>query len=428
MNPAEAELALLGSLLTTNTALHYASVERRLTPDHFLNRRYGALYSAMLKLTDETGGYDRVAAVARAAKDGLPDAALVADEATMIPPRLGETQRHISIVLEASMDRTMRLIANEILADDVAGPQRAEQAIAALMDTLDQSARRRPKLIGGPLADQVEQAAERRVEGLSGIPSGIRLLDKLTGGWQDENLIIVGGRPGDGKSALGLQFARHAASRGHTVGVWTLEMSDAEVARRHLAAKTGIPVWKMKRGGLPDWALREMLEVARADADLPLWVDDITELSVAELRAKARRLHQRNKLELVVVDYLQLLVMNEKKNRNDAVGEVTRGLKVLASELEVPVICLSQLNREVEKRATSAAGKRPQLSDLRESGNIEQDANVVIFPFREGKHDDTVPVVNAVEILVPKNRDGATAEPGDIVVTWVPEAMRFDDA
>jgi replicative DNA helicase len=427
VNPAEAELALIGSLLTTNEVLHYASIERRLTPNHFLQRRLGALYAAMLALTDETGGYDRVSVVARAEKDGLPDAAAVADQATMIPPRLPEAKRQVTVVLEAAMDRTMKMIAHEILGDEVAGAERAEKAIAALMETLDRTARRRPKLIGGPLADVVEQAAARRTEGLSGIPSGIRLLDKLTGGWQPENLIIVGGRPGDGKSALGLQFATYAAKQGFTVGVWTLEMSDAEVSRRVIAAETGIPVWKMKRGGLSDWVLRDMLEVAREHAELPMWVDDITELSVAELRAKARRLHQRHSLDLIVVDYLQLLALNERKNRNDAVGEATRGLKILASELEIPVICLSQLNRDVEKRATSSAGKRPQLSDLRESGNIEQDANVVIFPFREGKHDEDAPSENAVEILVPKNRDGATAEPGDIVVTWVPEAMRFDD-
>jgi replicative DNA helicase len=257
---------------------------------------------------------------------------------------------------------------------------------------------------------------------LYGVPTGFRELDELTNGFHPGQLIVVAGRPATGKSTLATDCVRAAAIRhGLPSVLFSLEMGRTEITMRLLSAEARVLLTHLRTGQMTDddWnrLARKMGEIAEA----PLFIDDSANLSMMEIRAKARRLKQRNDLKLVVVDYLQLMQSTRRvENRQQEVSEISRSLKLLAKELDVPVIALSQLNRGPEQRAD----KRPQMSDLRESGAIEQDADLVILLHREDLYERESPRAGEADLIVAKHRNGPTK---DVVVLSQLHYSRFVD-
>jgi replicative DNA helicase len=239
-----------------------------------------------------------------------------------------------------------------------------------------------------------------------GIPTGFKGLDELTSGLQKADLIIIAGRPSMGKTAFALSIAAHAAvAAKHCTGVFSLEMSKAQLVQRLLCAEARIDMHRLRSGTLPKRDYPRLSLAAGPLSEAPLYIDDTPAITVLELRAKARRLKAQHNLALVVVDYLQLMgSTGNAENRQQEISQISRSLKGLAKELDIPVVALSQLSRAVEQRGT---GHRPQLSDLRESGAIEQDADVVMFVYRdELYHPDDESKKGKAEIIVGKQRNG----------------------
>jgi replicative DNA helicase len=269
--------------------------------------------------------------------------------------------------------------------------------------------------------NEIESIGNRGGE-LFGVPTGFRDLDELTNGLHAGQLIVVAGRPGLGKSTLGMDFLRSATIAHNQAGVmFSLEMGKSEITMRLLSAEARIPLTRIRTGTLTDddWnkLARRMGEVAQA----PMFIDDSPNLTMMEIRAKARRLKQRHDLKLIVVDYLQLMTSPKRvENRQQEVAEMSRSLKLLAKELAVPVVAISQLNRGAEQRSD----KKPQLSDLRESGAIEQDADMVILLHREDAYERESPRAGEADLIVAKHRNGPTR---DVIVSSQLHYSRFVD-
>ena len=279
-----------------------------------------------------------------------------------------------------------------------------------------------------PLTDAVTVAldeieAARGQDGqLTGVPSGFADLDALTNGFHNGQLILVAARPALGKSTLALDFARAASIRHNLPSiVFSLEMGKAEIAMRLLSAETSIPLQKMRKGMIEakDWTT--IAQTRGRIENAPLYIDDSPNMTLVEIRAKCRRLKQRVGLKMIVIDYLQLMTSGKKvESRQQEVSEFSRALKLLAKELQVPVIALSQLNRGPEQRSD----RKPQLSDLRESGSLEQDADMVILLHRESAYEKDNPRAGEADFIVAKHRNGPT---DTITVGFQGHYSRFAD-
>ena len=277
---------------------------------------------------------------------------------------------------------------------------------------------------------KIEEIANQ--EGLSGVSTGFQKLDDLTSGWQPSDLIIIAARPGMGKTALTLSMARNiAVTKQIPVAFFSLEMSSVQLITRLISAETGLSSEKLRTGKLADHEWKQ-LNVKVGDLEkAPLFIDDTPALSIFDLRAKARRLASQHGIKLIVVDYLQLMTAgssNKAGNREQEISTISRNLKSLAKELEIPVIALSQLSRAVETRGGT---KRPQLSDLRESGAIEQDADIVSFIYRpeyygieEWDDEDHTPSAGQAEFIVAKHRNGGL---DNIRMKFVGNLGKFED-
>ncbi|MBC8078178.1 MAG: replicative DNA helicase, partial [Chloroflexales bacterium] len=255
--------------------------------------------------------------------------------------------------------------------------------------------------------EQITYLAEHRGE-VVGVPTGYKDLDEVTGGLQRSDLIILAARPATGKTSLALCMAYNVALAGNgTVGVFSLEMSREQLVQRILAMHTGVDTQKLRTGNIRDSDLQGVMEAMGQLSSIPLYIEDSAGLSISDVRSKARRLHAEAGLDLLIVDYLQLMQGRGGRgdNRVQEVSEISRGLKALARELNVPLIALSQLSRAVEGRATHV----PMLSDLRESGSIEQDADIVMFIYREELYDRETDKKGIAEIHIAKHRNGPTA-------------------
>ncbi len=265
--------------------------------------------------------------------------------------------------------------------------------------------------------------------GVTGVPSGFTDLDRLTGGWQSSDLIIIAARPSMGKTALALACARNAARLDYLqtpVAVFSLEMSSEQLTQRLLTAEARVNAQAARTGRLQDRDFATLLQAASTLERMPIFLDDTPALGILELRAKARRLKADHDIGLVVLDYLQLMHGTAASNREQEIAQISRSLKSLAKELNIPVVALSQLNRGVESRG---GNKRPQLSDLRESGSIEQDADVVLFIYRAERYgimedEDHNPTEGIAEIIIGKQRNGPT---GSVKLKFVKEYARFEN-
>lgn len=274
---------------------------------------------------------------------------------------------------------------------------------------------------------QIEKAKNQK-EGLSGIPSGFTALDRITSGWQRTDLVIIAARPSMGKTAFVLSMARNmAVNHNKKVALFSLEMSSIQLVTRLISSETELGSQKLKSGRLEDWEWEHLNRKITSLDQAPIYIDDTPALSIFEFRAKCRRLKMQHEIELVIVDYLQLMTAGSdlRGSREQEVSTISRSLKAIAKELDIPIIALSQLNRSVESRE----GRRPQLSDLRESGAIEQDADIVIFIHRPEYYgideDESGNSLRGVaEIIIAKHRNGAT---GDIHLSFKKELAKFSD-
>jgi replicative DNA helicase len=293
-----------------------------------------------------------------------------------------------SKLVELSMDESMA--ANELL-------DRAESSVFSLTQKhLD----KRFAPVREALAESFDRLDElhKQTEGLRGVPTGFKDLDDTLAGFQRSNLLILAARPGVGKTSLALNIAQAlTVQHKRPVGLFSLEMSKEELVDRLLVAQADIDAWKLKTGKLSEKDFTKLSNAMGELAEAPLYIDDTPALSILEMRTKARRLQVESGVELIIVDYLQLARSRQLENRVQEVSEITQGLKNLARELKVPVLALSQLSRAVEQRGE----KRPQLSDLRESGSIEQDSDVVMFLWREDEEN-----MENLTLDIAKHRNG----------------------
>jgi replicative DNA helicase len=249
------------------------------------------------------------------------------------------------------------------------------------------------------------EAAAKRGSGMTGVPTGFMDLDKLTDGLQPGQFVIVAGRPASGKSTLGLDIARHAATGGDPAAVFSLEMSRQEIMMRLVSAEARVALQHIRKGTCDENDWTRLAKVQGRIEAAPLFIDDSPNMTLPQIRAKCRRLKARHGLKLVVIDYLQLMTSGKRvESRQQEVSEFSRALKLLAKELEVPIIAACQLNRGPEQRSD----KKPLLSDLRESGSLEQDADIVILLHREDLYDKESPRAGEADLIVAKNRNGPT--------------------
>ena len=277
-------------------------------------------------------------------------------------------------------------------------------------------------------AARLIEEASKREDGLSGIPSGFTALDRMTSGWQKTDLVIIAARPAMGKTAFVLSMARNmAVEHNKPVAVFSLEMSSVQLANRLIAAETELGSEKIKNGRLMDWEWEHFNRKLNVLEEAPLFVDDTPALSIFEFRAKCRRLKMQHDIGVVIVDYLQLMTAGDaaKGSREQEVSMISRSLKAIAKELNIPILALSQLNRSVESRE----GKRPQLSDLRESGAIEQDADLVLFIHRPEYYGITEDengnsLIGVAEIIIAKHRNGSV---GDVSLAFKKQQVKFMD-
>lgn len=274
---------------------------------------------------------------------------------------------------------------------------------------------------------QIEKAKNQK-EGLSGVPSGFTAIDRITSGWQRTDLVIIAARPSMGKTAFVLSMARNmAANHNKSVALFSLEMSSIQLVTRLISAETELGSQKLKSGRLEDWEWEHLNRKIAALDKAPIFIDDTPALSIFEFRAKCRRLKMQHQIDVIIVDYLQLMTAgtDSRGSREQEVSTISRSLKAIAKELDVPILALSQLNRSVESRE----GKRPQLSDLRESGAIEQDADIVLFIHRPEyfgitEDDSGNSLIGVAEIIIAKHRNGAT---GDVHLAFKKELAKFSD-
>lgn len=394
----EAEKALLGAIFANNNA--YDRVSDFLRLEHFADPIHGRIYEAAAKLIERGQIADTTTLVPFFEQDGsLADiggprylAELAGSMVSII-----NTQEYGRIVYDLHLKRQLIDLGEQVVnrafspeIDDTAMVQieNAEQHLYDLATTGDYEGGFQDFKASIIRAVEMAEAAHRRDGALSGVATGFRDIDELLGGLHPSDLIILASRPGMGKTSLATNIALNAAydhkaqgaGSGAVVGFFSLEMSSEQLASRILAEQTEIASDKMRRGSLTNEEFDKLVVASQELHSLPIFIDDTPAMTVSAVRTRARRLKREHNLGLVIVDYLQLMDASRRSdNRVQEIAEITRGLKTLAKELDVPVLALSQLSRAVEQRED----KRPQLSDLRESGTIEQDADIVTFIFRE---------------------------------------------
>ena len=427
----DAEQSLLGALLMSRDAI-LAVAELGLSADDFYKPSHQHVYDAIRVLL---GSGEPVDAVTVA--EELRRALLLDDiggpgfliELQAVTPAISNATRYARIVKDTAMLRRLIRVAGEIAElgydepDDVAKVlDVAEQKVFDLAEDRVTDSTKEVKELIGLVVDDLERIIEQG-HILTGVATGYTDLDELLSGLQPSTLNVVGARPSMGKTAFGLGIATAVAKAGLPVLFFSLEMGHKELTQRVLAAEARVDSSKFRTGRLSqqDWS-----KIGRAIAELehaPLFIDDNPLITVMEMRAKARRLLARTgKLGCVVVDYLQLMSGRDRaENRQVEVSELSRGLKILARELSVPIVALSQLSRGLESRAD----KRPMLSDLRESGSIEQDADVVMFIYRDEVYNADSAERGAAEIIVSKHRNGPI---GTKKLVFLGQYTRFDNA
>ena len=409
----EAEQSVIGACLIDPEALEAAC--EKLLPEEFYNPRHKEIFEAILDLYRQKMPVDLVTVKSRLENRGTLESAgglkYLSQVAAAVPNTV-YAAGYVKIVKDRALYRRFISLANRILAKSF----RTEAPIDALSEDVEQevyqilqkqgtSDFKQVKDVLLESFDQIEQTAKNGGQ-ISGIPTGFVDLDQKLTGLHPSDLIVVGARPSMGKSAFGLNIVQNAAVRhGKTCAVFSLEMSAVQVVNRFLSVQSGVELNKFRTGELEDRDWENLVEALGPLSEAKIYIDDTGGITMPEIRSKARKLKIEHGLDLIMIDYMQLMSGSNRNNENrqQEISEISRGLKMLARELDVPIIALSQLGRSLEQRADH----RPMMSDLRESGAIEQDADVVMFIYRdEYYHPDTTEEKNVAEIIVAKQRNG----------------------
>jgi len=430
----DAEQSVLGAVLLSDRSLYALVIEEGLRADDFYRERHGVIYEAMLALYNESEPVDVLTVTDRLRQAGKLEevgGASSVDELTGLVPAAGHARRYAQIVRENALLRRLLKstyeIQESVMGHRAAPRELVELAEKAMLEVARDDRQQDFRAIDEVLGEELDKLHRLSIEGtsLTGTPSGFERLDEITGGFQAGNLIIIAARPAMGKSALVCNIAENAALHPHhprPVALFSLEMAEAELAQRFVASQAMIKGDELRKGRVAEQRWPKILKASQRLAGAKLWIDDSSDVGLLELRAKARRLHSQCEggLGLIIIDYLQLMRTDSRyDSRVTAVGELSRGLKILARELGVPVIAISQLSRAVEQRSP----KKPQLSDLRESGNLEQDADLVMFLYRDDYYEkENSERPGEADLIIAKHRNGAT---DDVVLTFREEYPKF---
>ncbi len=425
----EAEEALLGALLIDpDVVVQVATVVKA---DDFYVQRHGWIYEAICHLHDQRHPVDFLTVRDELERRGqLADIGGAAALSTLINavPSAVHAYQYASIVQRTSTLRQLITAAGQIVrmsydeAQDVEEiVNRAEELIFSISEARLQRDLVPLRSVMRRVMDELDELHRRKGEVL-GVPTGFRSLDKILGGMQKSDLLIVAARPGMGKTSLALTMALNASRQhGARVAVFSLEMSSEQLVQRLLSQESRIDSQRLRLGQVQDNEWERLAAAVGVLSECAIYIDDSAAISPFELRTKARRLAAEHGVDLLIVDYMQLMNSGQRnENRVQEMSYISRSLKQLARELRVPVVALSQLSRQVEGRAD----KRPQLSDLRESGSIEQDADVVMFVFREDMYKDDSERKNIAEIIISKHRNGPT---GSVDLYFNKEFTHFDE-
>jgi replicative DNA helicase len=399
-----------------------------LKPGYFYQPRNGYVFRAALDLARRAQPVDIITIRDELRRLGLLEAAGGDEYLLSLESGAGiaaNVEAHARVIEEAAVRRGMLAAATRIhdLATNVGVD--VEVALSQAEEQIFRLAQARTTDEAVPLSallhDQWDRIERRHEDpnATTGVPSGFYQLDEMTGGFQNSQLVILAARPSVGKTSLALNMAQHVAVKEKLpVAVFSLEMSRFDLTQRLLCAEAGVDSKLVRTGKLSEGDWSKIANAMGTLSEGQIYIDDRPSLTILELRARARRLASRHGIRLVVIDYLQLMYGSGRpENRNQEVSEISRGLKALAREMECPVIALSQLSRAPEQRGD----RKPQLSDLRESGSIEQDADLVMFLYREGLHNDEVKR-NKTELMVAKHRNGPI---GDVPLLFIESQTRF---
>jgi len=436
------EEAVLGAMMIDKRGVD--EVIDMLTPEAFYKEAHQHIFEAIWQLFNESLPIDLLTVSAQLKKNGQLDVAggdIYLIQLTQKVTSSAHIEYHARILLQKHIQRSLIRISAEIIEESY-------DESTDVFDLLDKAESRLYEVTQGNLKRSSETAqslvsqAKKRIEeiakreGLSGIATGFEKLDEVTSGWQPSDLIIIAARPGMGKTAFVLSMARNMAiDFKQPVAIFSLEMSSVQLITRLISSETGLSSEKLRTGKLEKHEWEQLSTKVRDLEQAPLYIDDTPSLSIFDLRAKARRLSSQHGIKLIIVDYLQLMTAGGSGgkgggNREQEISTISRNLKALAKELNIPVIALSQLSRAVETRGTGTS-KRPLLSDLRESGAIEQDADIVSFIYRPEYYkidnwddEEAAPTQGQAEFIVAKHRNGGLA---NIRLKFIGHLGKFDN-
>lgn len=427
-NSVEAEQSVIGSMLMDREAIIAAA--DILVADDFYQKEYGVLFQAMVNIHSENKPVDLVTLLERLKSMDVPPEVCSIDfvrDLTNAVPTSANVKQYANIVKEKSILRNVIKVNEAITNECYLGRESADSILEETEKQLFKLLQSRGAEDITPIKDVVMEAinrieaASKQSGSVTGIPTGFSDLDYRTAGLQPSDMILVAARPSMGKTAFALNLAAHAACKRHiTTAIFSLEMSKVQLMNRFLAMESGVSAQNMRTGNLSDGEWEKLVEGAAILGDSGLVIDDTPGISISDMRSKCRKIKlEHDNLGLIIIDYIQLMTSNSRsESRQQEVSEISRSLKALARELNVPVIALSQLSRAVEQRPDH----RPMLSDLRESGAIEQDADVVMFLYRDEYYKKDTDKPGVAEVIIAKQRNGPT---GTVELAWIGDRQRF---
>ena len=429
-NSLEAEQSVVGSMIMDKQAIITAG--EMLVADDFYHNQYGVMFQTMVDMNNEGRPVDIVTLQERLKEKNVSaevySLEFIRDLLAAVPTS-ANIRQYAGIVKDKSILRNIIRVNDSIANDCYAGTQKTEDIPADteknIFDLVKNKGNHEYKPIDKVVLealDKISSAAKNR-GAVTGVPTGFKDLDGYLSGLQPSDFVLVAARPSMGKTAFVLNVAENVAiKQGITTAIFSLEMSNVQLVNRMLSLESTVDADKLRKGRLDssDWG--KLIEGADSIAKSHLIIDDTPGISISELRSKCRKYKMENDLGLVIIDYLQLMSGSGRRsdNRQQEISDISRALKALARELNVPVVTLSQLSRAVEQRPDH----RPMLSDLRESGAIEQDADVVMFLYRDDYYNKDTDIKGIAEIIIAKQRNGPI---GTVKMAWIPEQTRFAD-
>ena len=431
------EESVLGALMLEKDAL--TNVIDILKPENFYKDANKEIYQSIIDLFNDSEPIDLLTVTSQLKKNGKLEYVGGSFYVTQLTTRVNSASNieyHARIILEQSIKRQLIEVSGEVqkeaYEDTTDVFDLLDNTEQSLFDISESHIRKNYSQVKGLMKEAIDelQAKKTKKDGITGVPSGFIDLDNITSGWQPSDLVIIAGRPSMGKTAFVLSMMRNASiDHEMPIALFSLEMSSLQIVNRLISSEAELDSDKIKKGNLKDYEWQQLLHKTDQLNNAKIFIDDTPALSILELRAKSRRLKSQHDIQCIIVDYLQLMSGEYGKssgNREQEIASISRSLKAIAKELNVPVLALSQLSRAVETRG---GDKRPVLSDLRESGSIEQDADMVLFIYRADRYDITEDedgnlTAGVAELLLRKNRNGPT---GKVKLKFIERFAKFAD-